>query len=45
VAKEKEDSMKVPVAAGQLCRKVGMNRQNYYKGRRAVDSGLVEQLV
>ncbi|MDR1216193.1 MAG: DDE-type integrase/transposase/recombinase [Treponema sp.] len=35
---------------GRLCAKVGMSRQNYYKvrrerQRRAVDSGLLEQLV
>jgi hypothetical protein len=26
--------MKAPVTVGQLCRKLGMSRQKYYKGRR-----------
>jgi hypothetical protein len=42
--------MKAAMTVGQLCRKPGMSRQNYYKGRlerrrREADSGLIEQLV
>jgi hypothetical protein len=42
--------MKTPFTVGQVCRKLGMSRQNYYKvrqsrHRREVDNGLIEQLV
>jgi hypothetical protein len=42
--------MKVPTSIMALASKLGMSRQNYYKGRRErlreeVDAGLVEQLV
>jgi transposase InsO family protein len=42
--------MKVPITVGGVCCKLGMSRQNYYKGRRErqqreVDSALIEQLV
>jgi transposase InsO family protein len=42
--------MKAAVTVGQLCRKLGMSRQNYYKARkerqrREADSALIEQLV
>jgi transposase InsO family protein len=42
--------MKAKIKVGELCRKLGMSRQNYYKGRqerqrREVDNGLIEQLV
>jgi hypothetical protein len=42
--------MKAAFTVGQVCRKLGMSRQNYYKARqnrqrREVDNGLIEQLV
>jgi transposase InsO family protein len=42
--------MKARITVGRMCRKLGMSRQNYYKGRRErqqreVDRGLIEQLV
>ncbi|MDR1095321.1 MAG: hypothetical protein LBL31_02920 [Spirochaetaceae bacterium] len=42
--------MKTPFAVGQLCGKLGMSRQNYYKARQRrqrmeADSGLTGQLV
>jgi transposase InsO family protein len=42
--------MKIGLRVGQLCGKLGMSRQNYYKARqsrqrREVDHGLIEQLV
>jgi transposase InsO family protein len=42
--------MKIPMTVGELCRKLGMSRQNYYQARqerqrREVDNGLIEQLV
>jgi hypothetical protein len=42
--------MKGPFTVGQVCRKPGMSRQNYYKARqsrqrREVGNGLIEQLV
>jgi hypothetical protein len=42
--------MRVVMTVGQLCRKLGMSRQNYYKSRQErqrheVDNGLIERLV
>jgi hypothetical protein len=42
--------MKAALTVGGRCRKLGMNRQNYYRGRlqrrrREADGGLIEQLV
>ena len=42
--------MNLKTSIAKLCEKVGMSRQNYYKGRkkrarREVDAGLVEELV
>jgi transposase InsO family protein len=49
-AKDKRAGMSGAMRVGQLCAKVRMSRQNYYKTRRrrerrAVDSGLLGQLV
>ena len=42
--------MSYPMSVGQVCGKLGMSRQNYYKARKqrqreAVNNGLIEQLV
>jgi transposase InsO family protein len=49
-AKKEGDSMNYGMRVGELCGKLGMSRQNYYKARTVrrrheADEGLVEQLV